>query len=116
MTLEIADQSVLIPGGTSGIGLACARAFVDAGATVRIVGRNTERGAAASAALGSNAGFLLADCSDPAQVERMVALAARQMGRIDTLICSLGGTCLPQLAPACPSSCSANRSTIFGFR
>jgi gluconate 5-dehydrogenase/3-oxoacyl-[acyl-carrier protein] reductase len=97
MTLEIADQSVLIPGGTSGIGLACARAFVDAGATVRIVGRNTERGAAAAATLGPNAGFLQADCSDPAQVEHMVAQAAQQMGRIDTLICSLGGTRLPQL-------------------
>jgi gluconate 5-dehydrogenase/3-oxoacyl-[acyl-carrier protein] reductase len=97
MTLDIADQSVLIPGGTSGIGLACARAFAQAGATVRIVGRNGERGAAAAAELGPNAGFLQADCSDPAQVERMVALAARQMGRIDTLICSLGGTCLPQL-------------------
>ena len=97
MTIELADQSVLIPGGTSGIGLACARAFVDAGATVRIAGRNTERGAAAATALGPNAGFLQADCSDPAQVERMVTQAAQQMGRIDTLICSLGGTRLPQL-------------------
>lgn len=97
MSIELTDQSVLIAGGTSGIGLACARAFVDAGATVRLAGRNGERGTAAAAALGPNAGFLQADCSDPAQVERMVAQAAQQMGRIDTLICSLGGTRLPQL-------------------
>jgi len=94
--MDIANQSVLIPGGTSGIGLACARAFAAAGATVRIVGRNAERGTAA-AELGPNAGFLQADCADPAQVERMTAEAAASMGRIDTLICSLGGTCLPEL-------------------
>ena len=97
MSIELSDQSVLIPGGTSGIGLACARAFADAGATVSLVGRNSKRGTAAAAALGPKAGFLQADCSDPAQVEHMVTLATRQMGRIDTLICSLGGTRLPEL-------------------
>jgi 2-hydroxycyclohexanecarboxyl-CoA dehydrogenase len=95
--MELADQSVLIPGGASGIGLACARAFVDAGATVCIVGRNAERGAAAAAELGPRASFIAADCSDPSQVERMVADAAARMGRIDTLICTLGGNRLPQL-------------------
>ncbi|HUS54386.1 MAG TPA: SDR family NAD(P)-dependent oxidoreductase [Thermohalobaculum sp.] len=95
--MELADQSVLIPGGTSGIGLACARAFVAAGAKVCIVGRNTERGAAAAAELGPRASFIAADCAEPGQVERMVAEAAAQMGRIDTLVCSLGANFLPQL-------------------
>lgn len=97
MTTEISGQRVLIPGGTSGIGLACARAFLDAGATVRIAGRNTQRGAAATAGLGPQAGFLRADCADPAQAQRMVEDAVAQMGGIDTLICSLGGTRLPEL-------------------
>jgi gluconate 5-dehydrogenase/3-oxoacyl-[acyl-carrier protein] reductase len=95
--MELADQSVLIPGGTSGIGLACARAFVAAGATVCVAGRNTGRGAAAAAALGPHARFIAADCADPAQVERMVADAAESMGRIDTLVCTFGGNRLPQL-------------------
>ena len=43
------------------------------------------------------AGFLQADCADPREVERMVTQAAAQMGRIDTLVCSLGGTRLPEL-------------------
>ena len=93
----LAEHSVLILGGTSGIGLACARAFIGAGATVRIVGRNAGRGAAAAGELGGRAGFLQADCSDPPQVEPMVAEAAARMGRIDTLVCSLGGTRLPEL-------------------
>jgi gluconate 5-dehydrogenase/3-oxoacyl-[acyl-carrier protein] reductase len=93
----LAEQGVLIAGGTSGIGLACARAFIGAGSTVRIVGRDAERGAAAAAELGPGAGFIQADCADPGEVERMVAQAAAQMGRIDTLVCSLGGTSLPEL-------------------
>jgi len=97
MTRDIAEQSALIPGGTSGIGLACARAFAEAGAAVRIVGRNPERGAAAAATLGPRAAFLQADCTDPAQVERMVAEAQSNMGRIDTLVCSLGANRLPEL-------------------
>jgi gluconate 5-dehydrogenase/3-oxoacyl-[acyl-carrier protein] reductase len=97
MTIELADQCVLIPGGTSGIGLACARAFIATGAMVRIAGRSPDRGAAAAAELGSRAGFVQADCADPAQAERMVAEAAGQMGRIDTLVCSLGGASLPEL-------------------
>jgi gluconate 5-dehydrogenase/3-oxoacyl-[acyl-carrier protein] reductase len=95
--MEISEQSVLIPGGTSGIGLACAKAFADAGAKVRIAGRNAQRGNTAAAGLGANAGFIQADLSDPPQAEAMVAAAKEQMGRIDSLVCSLGGTRLPQL-------------------
>ena len=91
------EQGVLILGGTSGIGLACARAFVEAGARVAIAGRNPQRGAAAAVELGSRTTFLQADCADPEQVERMTAKAAAALGRIDTLVCSLGGTRLPEL-------------------
>ncbi|HSF95491.1 MAG TPA: SDR family oxidoreductase [Thermohalobaculum sp.] len=93
----IAEQGVLILGGTSGIGLACAEAFTAAGARVLLVGRNPERGTAAAAGLGPGAGFLRADCAEPGQVEAMVAEAAARLGRIDTLICSLGGNRLPEL-------------------
>jgi 2-hydroxycyclohexanecarboxyl-CoA dehydrogenase len=97
LTPELAGQSVLILGGTSGIGLACAHAFAKAGATVCLVGRNVERGVAAEAEVGPRATFIAADCADPRQVEHMVAEAAAKMDRIDTLICSLGGTRLPEL-------------------
>lgn len=91
------DQSVVILGGTSGIGLACARAFLKEGATVRMVGRNPERGTAVSAELGAKAEFIAADCALPDAVERMAAQAQVEMGGIDTLVCSLGGTRLPEL-------------------
>lgn len=65
MTPEIADRGGLILGGTPEIGLAFARVFAEAGAVVRLVGRNTERGRAAAGALGDKAGFLAANCAGP---------------------------------------------------
>ena len=94
---EIADQSVLILGGTSGIGLATARAFVAGGATVTVAGRSAERGAAAVESLGPTASYVRCDGSDPASVEEMAAEAASRAGRIDTLMVSTGGTRLPEL-------------------
>jgi len=93
----LTDQAVLVLGGSSGIGLAIAKAFTAAGARVTIVGRDPARGEAARATLGPGAAFIAADCADPAAVEAMVSDTAERMGGIDSLICSLGGTRLPEL-------------------
>ena len=39
ISYDYTGASVLVTGGTSGIGLACARAYREAGATVSITGR-----------------------------------------------------------------------------
>lgn len=93
----LADQCVLVAGGSSGIGMAVARAFIDNGARVTLIGRDAGRGAAATEALGPRARFHAADCADPAAVEAAVAEAGAAMGRIDTLVTSVGGTRLPEL-------------------
>ncbi len=93
----IADQGVAVFGGTSGIGLACARAFAEAGARVVIVGRSEARGRAAEEAIGPGALFIAADCADPEAVAGVVEAAAARLGRIDTGLVSLGGTHLPEL-------------------
>jgi len=94
---EIAGQSVLIIGGSSGIGLAAARAFDAAGARVTIAGRSAERGAAACAELGPEAVFRACDASEPADLELLVADTLAARGRIDTLMVSPGTTRLPEL-------------------
>lgn len=88
---------MLIPGGSSGIGLATARAFVDRGARVRLIGRNRGAGEEAAAMLGARAGFIAADCAEVGAVEVAVNRAAEDMGGIDTLVCTLGGNRLPEL-------------------
>ena len=46
------NRVVLLTGGTSGIGLAAARLFLQAGSTVALAGRSATRGEAALASMG----------------------------------------------------------------
>lgn len=100
---QLSETSALIVGGTSGIGLAAARALISAGVPrLRIVGRNPERADRAVGAL-SGAGqavdveALIFDCSEPEAAESMAATAAGAMDGIDLLVCSPGGNNLPEL-------------------
>ncbi len=99
----ISDLSVVIVGGTSGIGLATAEALLCAGAPrLRLVGRTPERAAAAVDRLKQIGGTaevaaLLADCGEPKAAEDMAQTAAEGMGGIDLLVCSPGGNNLPEL-------------------
>ena len=51
MNLDFSGKTVLITGGTSGIGLAAARLFAEGGASIALAGRDWDRGRAAAAAL-----------------------------------------------------------------
>ena len=83
---------VLITGGTSGIGLAAARQFLDAGAGVMLLGRDAERGRQAIAALaaGDRCRFLAADVRRPVDCARAVAETVRSFGGLDVLVNSAG--------------------------
>ena len=52
---ELAGTRALVTGATSGLGLAMARALVNAGARVAITSRNAARAARAAADLGAGA-------------------------------------------------------------
>ena len=72
---EFSGKSVLITGGTSGIGFAVARAFLKEGASVVICGRSEERGRVALNRLtdfGDDIKFIEADIRDESMVKRLL--------------------------------------------
>ena len=89
MDLGLAGKLVLVTGGSKGIGLACAAAFIAEGARVAIASRDPENIARARSGLGDVLGFA-ADLADPAQAARLVEAVERELGPIDVLVNSAG--------------------------
>jgi len=85
-------KSVLISGGTSGIGLAAAKIFLAAGAGVVIMGRNAERGKAAVKALGGGANlrYIAGDVTSCCDCRQAVEKTVQVFGRLDVLVNSAG--------------------------
>jgi NAD(P)-dependent dehydrogenase (short-subunit alcohol dehydrogenase family) len=79
-------KGALITGGSSGIGLACARALHADGYRVALCGRDGERVRRAAAAIGEDANGVACDVADRGAVERFVAETAEQFGRIDVIV------------------------------
>jgi NAD(P)-dependent dehydrogenase (short-subunit alcohol dehydrogenase family) len=89
---ELAGKSIVLIGGTTGIGLSAARAFIAAGARIVALGRQAESAEAAAALLGENAAVLTGDARDPAQAPRCIAEARARFGRFDALYHVAGGS------------------------
>ena len=88
----LAGKGVLVTGGSSGIGLATARRFLDEGARVFVTGLDDHEVAAAIAELGDlgEIGGIAGDVSSEADVERIVEQATEVLERIDVLINNAG--------------------------
>ncbi|AOY95457.1 short-chain dehydrogenase [Cupriavidus sp. USMAA2-4] len=83
---NLQHQRVVLLGGTSGIGLATARAALAAGASVTVVSSRSQRVAAAVASLGDGAEGCTVDLSDASAVRGLF----ERLGPFDHLVYSAG--------------------------
>ena len=94
MFTSITGRSVIVTGGTKGIGKGIARVMAKAGADVMITGRNqddAERTVAELASLGTGrAAYLIGDVSSRAACDAMAAAAIESFGGID-IVCANAG-------------------------
>jgi NAD(P)-dependent dehydrogenase (short-subunit alcohol dehydrogenase family) len=102
MDLGLKDKKVLITGGSKGIGLACARAFVAEGAKVALVSRSESNLSNARKSIPS-AYTIAADLTDAAAAAAMVERVEKEFGPVDVLVNSAGAakrTDAAELTPA----------------
>jgi 3-oxoacyl-[acyl-carrier protein] reductase len=83
-------KTVLITGGSAGIGLGIAAAFAAAGANVAITGRNQARLGSAAAALGGNILALAGDTASRPSAIALCEATAQKFGGLDILCANAG--------------------------
>jgi NAD(P)-dependent dehydrogenase (short-subunit alcohol dehydrogenase family) len=88
--LELTGRRALVTGGSSGIGLAVARALAAEGTDVALVARGEEGLRAAAQKVADESGrrviWAVADTGDDASVSGMVSSVTSQLGAIDILV------------------------------
>ena len=100
---SLEDSAVMIVGGTSGVGLASARAFLEQGCTkIAILGRTASRGEEAVQALRADfpkAGisFIQADANNVEQGKNAVAQMLESYGHIDVMVSATTAAYVPAL-------------------
>jgi NAD(P)-dependent dehydrogenase (short-subunit alcohol dehydrogenase family) len=93
MDLEFTGKTVLITGGTDGLGLALATQLAAEGAAVAVCGRDEDRLRAAEAAVKTSGGDVLAQRADVTRardLEAFVEAAMARWGRIDAIVHNAG--------------------------
>ena len=92
---SIAGRTVLVTGGTGGIGRATALGLARMGARVAIIGRIAERAEHAARLIGATGDgkvdVLVADLSSQSQVRRLAEEILQSLPRIDILVNNVGG-------------------------
>lgn len=108
---KLEGKVAVVTGGNSGIGLATAQAFVEAGASVVIVGRRADAVDAALTRLGPRATGVVGDVADLATHDRVVDHIARTHGRIDLYVANAGMAVLQPSSAVTPEDFDAHFAT-----
>lgn len=114
----LADRSILVTGGGSGLGLAMAKKFVAHGAKVTIAGRTLDRleKAAREIADGAREGgevdFRPADVREPDEVDKLVEHVVSRFGKVDSLVNNAAGNFLVTSEDLTPNGFDAVVRTV----
>jgi NAD(P)-dependent dehydrogenase (short-subunit alcohol dehydrogenase family) len=87
---KLEGQIALVTGGSSGIGLATAKQFVNEGAYVFITGRREAELAKAAQEIGRNITAVRADASNLDDLDRLFTQIKREKGRLDVVFANAG--------------------------
>lgn len=99
-TNRLEGKVAVITGGSSGIGLATAKRFVEEGAHVVITGRREKDLADAAAFIGRNVTTVAGDVSNLEDLDRLYAVVKEKHGHIDVLFANAGWGEVAPLASA----------------
>ncbi len=90
--MRLLGKTLVVIGGTTGLGLSAARKFILEGAHVVVVGRNAESVAVAARELGSGGKAFQGDACDPGTAPRAIEAALSAFQRFDGLYHVAGGS------------------------
>lgn len=111
----VSGKVVLVTGGGTGIGAACAERFAAEGAHVVVTGRRAEPLQQVAESVGAMP--VVADVADSAQARSVVARVLEHFGRLDVVVCNAGGHGFAPVADtddlAWAASLRANLDTAF---
>jgi NAD(P)-dependent dehydrogenase (short-subunit alcohol dehydrogenase family) len=88
--MRLEGKRVIITGGTTGIGAAVARRFLDEGASVAVWGRSPQNAKAIERELPKLTDITAVDVADVEGVDRAFAKSLERLGGLDVLICNAG--------------------------
>ncbi|SDL65761.1 SDR family oxidoreductase [Tessaracoccus oleiagri] len=87
---HLTDKFAVITGAASGIGLACARTLIDAGATVALVDRDEDALGARCTELGERAVPFVTELLNPADVDALPVRVVQEFGALDIVHANAG--------------------------
>lgn len=92
MGKQLNEKKIVVVGGTTGIGLSAAKAFIGEGAKVVATGRNQESALLAREIFGNDGEVLTGDAREPGSAQKAIDLCLKTFGGFDGLYHVAGGS------------------------